>query len=54
MSQEIFYWLLVLFIVATVWYAARLVDYFLQKGNDSEAQESGTQIEGSAQPPKSK
>jgi hypothetical protein len=31
MSQEIFYWLIVLFIVATLWYAGRLVDYFLQK-----------------------
>ena len=31
MSQEIFYWLTALFIVASVWGAGRLVDYFLQK-----------------------
>ena len=37
MSQEIFYWLIVLFIVGTLWGAGRLVDYFLQKGNDREA-----------------
>jgi len=54
MSQEIFYWLIVLFIVATLWGAGRLVDYFLQKGNDREAlqaQEPGkSQPEGSPEP----
>ena len=54
MSQEIFYWLIVLFIVATVWFAGRLVDYFLRKDNDREAQESDTQIEGSPQPSNNK
>jgi len=53
MSQEIFYWLIVLFTVAALWGAGRLVDYFLRKDNDREAQESDTQIEGSPQPPKS-
>jgi len=54
MSQEIVYWLIVLFIVATVWCAGRLVDYFLRKDNDKEAQDFGTQIEGSPKPSKSK
>ena len=52
MSQEIFYWLIVLFVVAALWGAGRFVDYFLRKDNDREAQESDTQIEGSP-PPKS-
>jgi hypothetical protein len=58
MSQEIFYWLIVLFIVATLWCAGRLVDYFLQKDNDREvqkAQEPGkTQPEGSPEASTSK
>jgi hypothetical protein len=31
MSQEIFYWLIVLFIVAALWGAWHLVDYLLQE-----------------------
>jgi len=54
MSQEIFYWLIVLFIVATLWGAGRLVDYFLQKDNDREApraqETEKSQPEGSPQP----
>ena len=54
MSQEIFYWLTVLLIVATVWFAGRLIDYLLRKDNDGEAQDFGTQIEGSQQPSSNK
>jgi len=54
MSQEIFYWLIVLFIVATLWGAGRLVDYFLQKDNDREAPRAQepvkSQPEGSPEP----
>jgi hypothetical protein len=44
MSQEIFYWLIVLFIVATLWYAGRLVEHFLQK-------DSGELVISNKEPP---
>jgi hypothetical protein len=44
MSQEIFYWLTALFIVASVWGAGHLVDYLLQK-------DSGELVISNEEPP---
>ena len=44
MSQEIFYWFIALFVVASLWGAWHLVDYLLQK-------DSGELVISNEEPP---